>query len=184
VSGDRTCGARDGQAAGSVVVRVLGAAVFATVCVYAALGTHVLAGGSGASLGVVVTATAVTAVGAFLVSGRRRGRGVLVAAAFAAQYGMHQVFGAGEHGSHHGSGVGMLLAHVLLAVLSAWWLERGQDALVRLLGRSLARLWWAPWRGPVVPVPVRLVPAGGEPPVCVPQVPAWEVSHRGPPRTS
>ncbi|MDA0644137.1 MULTISPECIES: hypothetical protein [Nonomuraea] len=198
MSGVRARGAREAQATGRSAVRLLGAAVFATVCVYAALGTHVLAGGSGASLGVVAATTVAAGAGAYLLGRRRRGRGVLVAASFAAQYGMHQVFsadipdaahvlghGAGHHGGGPLPGVAMPLAHVLVAVLCAWWLERGETALVTvlvLLGCSLAGLSRPSPRGPLTPAPLRIVPAAGEPPVRGPQVLAWAVSHRGPPR--
>ncbi|MFG1949026.1 hypothetical protein [Nonomuraea sp. NPDC048826] len=190
MSGDRACGVREARAAGRSAVRVLGAAVFATVCVYAALGTHLLAGGSGAPLGVVAAAAGVTGAGAWVLGRRRRGRGVLLVAAFSAQYGMHQVFGGGHGVGHHGglsSGVGMVLAHVLVALVCAWWLERGETALTTvlcLLACSLAGLWRtggraAAWR-PVAPV--RLVPGvPEEPPVRAPQVLAWALSHRGPP---
>ncbi len=49
---------------------------------------------------------------------------------------------------HHGSalvpGLAMLLAHALVAVLSAWWLERGESALatmLRLAACTLLEIW-------------------------------------------
>lgn len=122
-------------------LRALRAAVFAVVCVYAGLAMHMLAGGGGARPAVVAAATALTGAGAFVLAGRRRSRETLLAAAFAAQYGMHHLFNAGVNAAptgHHESaglstGLGMLVAHVIVATLSAWWLERGDTALLTLL---------------------------------------------------
>ncbi|MFD2351472.1 hypothetical protein ACFSTC_22440 [Nonomuraea ferruginea] len=179
-------------------MRLLGAAVFATVCVYAALGTHVLAGGSGASLGVVAATTVAAGAGAYLLGGAA-GAGVCwwrprsppstaCTRCSARTSPMRRTSWATARATMAGGplpGVAMPLAHVLVAVLCAWWLERGETALVTvlvLLGCSLAGLSRPSPRGPLTPAPLRIVPAAGEPPVRGPQVLAWAVSHRGPPR--
>ncbi|MEV0345067.1 hypothetical protein AB0H88_04830 [Nonomuraea sp. NPDC050680] len=174
--------------------RVVRAAVFAVVCVYAALGMHVLAGGAGAGLGIVAAATAVTGAGAYVLARRRRSMGTLLVASFAAQYGMHHLFGPGPGlpltGHHLGglsAGIGMLLAHVLVATVSAWWLERGETALATLLfllACSLRDLW-RPLTDLLVPTstPRRVAPVvavtSGMPAA---QVLAWELCRRGPPQ--
>ncbi|MGN9787544.1 MFS transporter [Nonomuraea sp. ZG12] len=182
--------------AGRPIPRALRAAVFAVVCVYTALGMHMLAGGGGARLHVVAAATAITGAGAFVLAARRPSMGTLLAAAFAAQYGMHHLFGAGVTSApvagHHDAtglspGLGMLVAHVLVATLSAWWLERGDSALVtllRLLGCALRDLWrplprgFAPLAAPR-PAPPVAAPA---PALRTAQTLSSALSRRGPPR--
>ncbi|MFJ2033191.1 hypothetical protein [Streptosporangium sp. NPDC087985] len=86
--------------------------------------------------GTLAAALTLTWLGAFLLAGRQRGMDVVLGACFAAQYGMHHLFTVGAapaasspwtHG--HGTGLGMLLIHAVMAVLSAWVLERGESAL-------------------------------------------------------
>ncbi|MFB4277579.1 hypothetical protein ACBJ59_19975 [Nonomuraea sp. MTCD27] len=198
-------GSRDTAQAGRPGLRGLRAAVFAVVCVLAALGMHVLAGGPIADLGTVVAATVVTGAGAFVLARRRRSTGTLLAASFAAQYGMHQLFTTGPGmgpgmgpaalPDHHGggglyAGAGMLLAHVLVATLSAWWLDRGETALaalLRLLACSLHDLWafLTAARDSLPPVPARRprpVAAGPAAGIRTSQVLAWALCRRGPPR--
>jgi hypothetical protein len=172
--------------------RIVRAAVFAVVCVYAALGMHVLAGGAGAGLGIVAAATAVTGAGAYVLARRRRSMGTLLVASFAAQYGMHHLFGSGlplmgHHAGGLSAGIGMLLAHVLVATVSAWWLERGETALATLLfllACSLRDLWrpltdlLAPPSTPRRVAPVVEVTPG----MPTAQVLAWELCRRGPPQ--
>ncbi|MEO3811751.1 hypothetical protein ABGB17_22380 [Sphaerisporangium sp. B11E5] len=113
---------------------------------------HVLAGGAFVRPEVVVAAAVFTGGVGFALTGRQRGIGALLPACFAAQYGMHHLFGAGAaptpgFGGHHSGGLvpvlGMLLAHGLVAVVSAWWLERGESVLatlLRVLGHTLLDL--------------------------------------------
>ncbi|MGR6922232.1 hypothetical protein ACU635_48960 [[Actinomadura] parvosata] len=211
-------GSRDTAQAGRPGLRGLRAAVFAVVCVLAALGMHVLAGGPITGLGTVAAATVATGAGAFALARRRRSLGTLLTASFAAQYGMHQLFTAGalapphHHAApgaetaglttsslstgltdHHGgglySGIGMLLAHVLVAAVSAWWLDRGETALaalLRLLACSLHDLWalLTARATALAALPLR-VPApvsAGTAAVLTSQVLAWSLCRRGPPR--
>ncbi|NBE95584.1 hypothetical protein FE391_45760 [Nonomuraea sp. KC401] len=191
-------GSRDTARAGRAGLRGLRAAVFAVVSVFAALGMHVLAGGPDARLVTVVAATLVTGAGAYVLARRQRSLGTLLAASFAAQYGMHQLFGSGAAAfpGHHGGGLhtgtelgpgtGMVLAHVLVAAVSAWWLRRGETALLALaslLACSLRGLWdRLTTRLAPTPAPrPGLVPAApGD--VAVPPVLAWTLCRRGPPR--
>lgn len=184
-------GSRDGAQAGTAGLRGLRAAVFAIVCVYAALGMHVLAGGPGVCLEVLAAATAATGAGAFVLARRRRSLGTLVVASFTAQYGMHHLFSSCETAlpAHHGedglpSGIGMLAAHVVVATACAWWLARGEAALVAfvlLVAGSLRGLWRLAARPtvPVAPRPGPVMAAGTG--IRAPQVLAWAMCRRGPP---
>ncbi len=122
------------------------------VCVLVSAALHVLAGGVAVRPSALAGAVALTWAGAFLLGRRQRGMGVLLAACFAAQYGMHHLFTAGaetpppaslDH-AHGGSGLAMLLVHVAVAAMSSWWLERGDTTLatiLRLAVTSLGVLW-------------------------------------------
>ncbi|MFB9475622.1 hypothetical protein ACFFR3_39555 [Nonomuraea salmonea] len=214
---ERGCGIGSGDTAqaGGTGLRGLRTTVFAVVCVLTALAMHVLAGGPVAGFGTVPAATVITGAGAFLLT-RRRSRRTLLAASFAAQYGMHQLFTTTPHavqdlltttppalhaahatdasalGAHHGGGlsasVGMLLAHVVVAVLSAWWLDRGETTLatiLHLLATSLRDLWalLTTW-DPAPPAPTRrpaLLAAAPLGPL-TPQALIWTLCRRGPPR--
>ncbi|GII75769.1 hypothetical protein Sru01_07510 [Sphaerisporangium rufum] len=183
-------------------IRALRAAVFAMVCGTVSLGGHVLAGGASVRPQVAVAAIAATGLLGLALGGRRRGPGTLLAACFAAQYGMHQLFGAGAAppdgphpaGHHGGHATGdlpaalvMLLVHVLVALLSAWWLARGDTALATLLltlacslpplRRTLALLQAAGPAAPCRPAPRRA--AGG--PAATGRPAASPLSRRGPP---
>lgn len=71
--------------------------------------------------------------------------------------------GAMVHGGMNGSVSGMIAAHVLVALLSAWWLWCGERAAFRLLRSASARLF-APLTivsGAVLPVPAPVVRMDG-----------------------
>ncbi|WP_188190034.1 hypothetical protein [Nonomuraea sp. SYSU D8015] len=185
-------GSRDGAQAGTAGLRGPRAAVFAIVCVYAALGMHVLAGGPGVRPEIAALATAATGMGAFVLARRRRSLGTLVVASFTAQYGMHQLFtsGATAHSGHHGeagglqAAIGMVVAHAVVATLCAWWLDRGETALVALLllvACSLPDLWRLTTRLPAPPTRRPGPPATAAPGILAPQVLAWAMCRRGPP---
>ncbi|NBE95485.1 MFS transporter [Nonomuraea sp. KC401] len=126
------------------------ASAFAAVCVLVSAALHVLAGGTVVRLGSLCVALAAAWAGAYLLGGRRRGVSVLLGACFAAQYGMHHLFGAtlpdlpSVGGHAHGGGLGMLAVHAAAAFGSAWWLARGEAALatlLRLAVTSVGRFW-------------------------------------------
>ncbi|SEH01808.1 hypothetical protein SAMN05444920_12259 [Nonomuraea solani] len=155
---------------------------------------HVLAGGTVVHLGRMAVALAVAWAGAYLLGGRPRGMNVLLGACFAAEYGMHHLFGGtlpsvmaqNPHGHAGGLGIGlgMLLVHAVAAVGSAWWLSRGESGLAMLLHLAVAVLagFW-----------VALLVVAGVPAVARHAVawaaPVWRrrspfaacVSRRGPP---
>ncbi|WP_431930083.1 hypothetical protein [Nonomuraea jabiensis] len=130
-------------------MRATRAAVFAAVCVLVSAALHVFAGGEPVRPDILLAASAAAWAGAYLLGGGQRGIGALLAACFAAQYGMHHLFGAGaaasvQPGHEHGTGVGMFLVHAMTALISAWWLERGESALAVLLQLAVTtvRRWW------------------------------------------
>ncbi|SEF78340.1 hypothetical protein SAMN05444920_101644 [Nonomuraea solani] len=183
-------GSRDTAQTGRPGLRGLRASVFAVVCVLAALAMHVLAGGPITGLGTIAAATVMTGAGAFVLARRRRSPRTLLAASFAAQYGMHQLFsmGATSMAAHHGTGfatdTGMLPAHAVVATLSAWWLDRGETALAELL-LLLACTLPALWRLLITPpfaTPRPGLPAARPPAVLASQALAWTLCRRGPPR--
>ncbi|TDD18705.1 hypothetical protein [Nonomuraea diastatica] len=132
-------------------LRALRATVFAVACVLVSAAVHVLAGGAAVRPGALVLALVLTWAGAYAIGARQRGVGVLLGACFAAEYGMHRLFTVGAEAApdplthaHGDSGVGMFLVHVAVALLSSWWLERGETALAaiaHLAATSLSMLW-------------------------------------------
>ncbi len=122
-------------------------AVFAAVCVLVSAALHAFAGGEPVRPGTSLGALALAWTGAFLLGGRQRGMDALLGACFATQYGMHHLFsvGAPVPAHEHGTGLGMLLVHAMTALLSAWWLERGESALATLLHLAVASIgrWWS-----------------------------------------
>ncbi|MFG3442579.1 hypothetical protein ACGF0J_35510 [Nonomuraea sp. NPDC047897] len=158
---------RDGAPhVGHPLIRAPRAGVFAVVCVLLSAGLHTATGGGPVELPMLAGATAATWAGAYALAARRRGRRTLLAACFAAQYGLHNLFTApapapagtatwqaGHHAGHQtghhaapdglldpalaapgaGGGMAMLLVHVTVALISGWWLERGETALATFL---------------------------------------------------
>ncbi|WP_141703905.1 hypothetical protein [Planobispora rosea] len=170
------------------VLRLMRAAVFAIVCAMASLGMHVLAGGTAVDPAVLAGTMPPIMGGAFVLARRERGLGVLLAAAFATQYGLHHVFSvaavpplpAHAHGGL-AADVAMVLAHAVTALLSAHWLERGESALATLLRLLVASVLillagWVPAVRPAVSRP----PSHSEPSF-ITRLLAAAVSRRGPP---
>ncbi|GAA2814081.1 hypothetical protein [Nonomuraea dietziae] len=150
---------------GRPLLRAIRATVFAVACVLVSAALHVLAGGAAVRPSTLAGAVALTWAGAFLLGRRQRGVGVLLAACFAAQYGMHHLFTAGAatpplaapvH-AHGTSGLGMLLVHVAIAVMSSWWLERGESSLATILHLAVTSLG-ALWTGLLVLAGALVVP--------------------------
>ncbi|TMR07762.1 hypothetical protein ETD86_50630 [Nonomuraea turkmeniaca] len=168
------------------------AAVFAAACVLVSAAWHGLAGGGLVRFDVLLGALALAWTGAYVLGRRQRGMEVLLAACFASQYGMHHLFSAGAvtpipPSQEHGSGVGMLLVHVMTALLSAWWLERGESALAALLhlAGTTIRRWWRALSvlagGLVEPHLHTLRPSTDERVPCLHSWCATAISRRGPP---
>lgn len=166
------------------------AAVFAVVCVTVSMAMHTLAQGAPVAPGVLAGAMPPVAVGAFFLARRQRGLGVLMGAGFATQYGLHLWFSAGmvppptehPHGGGLSAGLFMLLVHVATALLSAYWLERGESGLaviLRLLVASVLTL--LVWRAPVIAHRVTPPARGDDRVPLVTRLLTAAVSRRGPP---
>ncbi|GLW11466.1 hypothetical protein Misp01_65940 [Microtetraspora sp. NBRC 13810] len=178
------------------VVRAMRATVFAVVCVLLSAVLHAMVAGGPVHPVVLAGAAVPTWALAFALGGRQRGRVTLLAACFAVQYGLHFLFASSEGvlqdpllgGSHqHGGGLGMLLIHVAVALLSSWWLERGETALATMLHLAVTpvrRLLAALLRVLLVPV-AHLSPARpsifGDPAPLTSLVLAAAIRRRGPP---
>ncbi|MFE2422542.1 hypothetical protein [Streptomyces hokutonensis] len=164
----------------SPAVRSLRAAVFAAVCVLLAAAGHGLATGATPPLWADGAGfLAVFGMG-FLLGGRERSMPGIGAAMLATQAGLHLGFdlarpraGMAMAGMAHMSGDTMapmrqaqamtphaLAAHVVAALVAAWWLRRGEAALWSLLRWAVAFVpglvaWWR-----AAPLPARTVGPG------------------------
>lgn len=124
--------------------RLARAAVFAAVCVVMSAGGHTLANGAPvAAQTLLAGAIAAFALG-FSLNRYERGPEVVVTVTAGAQITLHELFTRSAPGSmahadqtHAGiPGVGMFVAHLLVAVVTGWWLYRGESAVWLML-----RLW-------------------------------------------
>ncbi|MEV8637507.1 hypothetical protein AB0395_38285 [Streptosporangium sp. NPDC051023] len=125
-------------------LRLPRALVFATLCLVASGGGHALAGGGpvppllGALGGVIAFCLA------YALNGRERGPGVVLPATAGTQALLHDLFTRAAPAPHpapsplHGHpGLGMTAVHLAVALLTGWWLQRGESALwlmIRLYG--------------------------------------------------
>ncbi|ROO85989.1 hypothetical protein EDD29_3546 [Actinocorallia herbida] len=173
-------------------MRLLRATGFGSVCTVISAGAHWYGGGALIGPGAFAPAVLALTAGAFLLVGRERGMGVILPATFAAQYGLHTLFGElyppAAVEALDGSGLvtmdhthgSMLLSHVIVALLSAAWLRRGEElfcSLVRRLGARILRL-----PRPVLPAtPFGKAPVPAPVMVRVSVAVVTEVSRRGPP---
>ncbi|WP_436762351.1 hypothetical protein [Streptosporangium sp. V21-05] len=136
-------------------LRVPRAVVFATMCLVASAGGHVLAGGGLIPPHLAVLGALVAFCVAYALNGRERGVEVVLGATTGAQVLLHELFSRAEPASHvmssaeHGhSGLGMTVIHLVVALGTGWWLHRGESALwlmIRLYAgpRPLIRLLFA-----------------------------------------
>ncbi|GAA4612630.1 hypothetical protein GCM10023195_54320 [Actinoallomurus liliacearum] len=129
------------------VFRLPRALIFAAVCTALAVAGHSVSSHEPvppAAVGAGLVGLAV--VGVFL-TGVERSLGTILAGLLGGQFMLHVLFAAAQHGQHlahhptavgsHGHGA-MTLAHVTAAVVSAWWLRRGERAVWRLARRAAA----------------------------------------------
>ncbi|SEG97176.1 hypothetical protein SAMN05444920_110255 [Nonomuraea solani] len=128
----------------SAVLRLSRAVVFATVCGVVSAGGHALAGGAMVPFGVYLAGVLAALGLAHLIDGRERGLPAVLAATVSTQMVLHQLFerlapGAGPDPAHGHPAPGMVLVHLTVAALTAWWLHRGECALWLLI-----RLYGAP----------------------------------------
>ncbi|MEX3100993.1 MULTISPECIES: hypothetical protein [unclassified Streptomyces] len=154
-------------------VRGLRAAVFAAVCVLLAVGAHLVAVGETPSATAQGLGFCVVFGAGWVLGGRERSLVGIGGATLVAQGALHVGFGMPGpvrtpvqmhmrmpatshvrtplplHAAHHTPHT--LAAHFLAALLTSWWLRRGEAALWSLLRRAVALVpglvaWW---RGPV-----------------------------------
>jgi hypothetical protein len=129
------------------VYRAARAVVFATVCVGLAITGHMMVSGTpvpplaaaGGLLGVTVAGAA--------LAGTERSLATILLGLLGGQFMLHALFTAAQQGQHlaHGhpmpssSGeTAMTVVHVGAAVVSAWWLRRGERAVWGLAKRVAA----------------------------------------------
>ncbi|NUR84947.1 MAG: MFS transporter [Nonomuraea sp.] len=165
------------------MLRLARATVFAVACVAVTAAGHLLAGGAALPLGVLAAGLLAALTLAYALNGRERGPEVVLAATAAAQLGLHQLFSApAPEMAHDHLNLGMPLAHLTVALLTGWWLHRGESAcwlMLRLWLNGLPRVLTLD-----LPQPVRQAPA---PPATPRPIPRWTptpIHRRGPPQRS
>ena len=172
-------------------LRALRAIFFAAVCVLLSAGAHAYAGGAPVPAGTLGPAVPAVFAGAYALGGRERTLVLLLLGTFAAQYGLHHLFSAGrtvsgpavagEH-AHDATSLTMVLSHAIMALLTAFWLARGEARLCALVRwacdrsfRLLILLFEPPVRPRAVLAPRRVA-------VPVSEVLRACIARRGPPR--
>ncbi|UBU17567.1 hypothetical protein [Nonomuraea gerenzanensis] len=126
-------------------LRLARAVVFATVCGAVSAGGHALAGGGPVPFGGHLAGVLAALGLAYLIDGRERGPAAVLAATAGTQLLLHQLFerlasGVAPGPGHGHPAPGMVLVHLTVAGLTAWWLHRGESALwlmIRLYGAPL-----------------------------------------------
>ncbi|MBC6466459.1 MFS transporter [Actinomadura alba] len=143
------------------VFRLARAVVFATVCVvlaavgHMAAGRPVAPGSAGVGLAIVAGVTV-------LLAGQERSFPTIVGGLLGGQFVLHALFAQAGGGGHHhapevlthpgGGRPAMTLAHVSAALLTAWWLRRG-EAVLWTLARRIAAAVVRPLALPGAPHP-------------------------------
>ncbi|HZE30461.1 MAG TPA: hypothetical protein VE198_03375, partial [Actinoallomurus sp.] len=132
------------------VYRAARSVVFATVCVGLAITGHIMVSHAPvpapAAAGGLV---ALTVIGIAL-TGTERSLATILTGLLGGQFMLHAVFTAAQQGQHlaHGHAMtssssgatAMTFAHVAAAVVSAWWLRRGERAVWDLARRIASAL--------------------------------------------
>ncbi|WP_433330392.1 hypothetical protein [Spirillospora sp. CA-294931] len=177
--------------------RACRALAFATVCVALATTGHALTSTApvpGWAVGVAFCGVLAVALG---LSGHERSLPTIFGGLLFGQFAVHSLY-AGASGASpvehhvpsvpsagHGSGAGMTLAHVVAAVVAAWWLRRGERTAWSLVRRA-ASLGVRPLLAVDVVLPVpRPCPPPAEPARPVGRaLLRHQVVRRGPPARS
>ncbi|MFJ2031194.1 hypothetical protein [Streptosporangium sp. NPDC087985] len=128
-------------------LRVLRALVFATLCLVVSAGGHALAGGGLVPPHLGLLGAVVAFCLAYALNGRERGLEVVLPATAGTQILLHELFTRAAPTPHmglsadHGHlGLGMMVVHLVVALLTGWWLHRGESALwlmIRLYGMRM-----------------------------------------------
>ena len=145
------------------VYRAARAVVFATVCVGLAITGHMMVSHAPVPpLAAVGGLLGLTVVGAAL-AGTERSLATILFGLLGGQFMLHALFTAAQQGQHltHGQTMppssgdaAMTFVHVAAAIVSAWWLRRGERAVWDLAKRVASRVV----RRVLLPVPPRVSP--------------------------
>ncbi|MFC5181010.1 hypothetical protein [Actinomadura harenae] len=123
------------------------AVVFATVCLTLTAAGHAFSAGAAVPAAGIGLGFLLVAGVAALLTGAERSYPTILGGLLGAQFGLHVLFvqvsdGTVHHGlPHTGHGHGgatMTLAHTLAALVTAWWLRRGEKAAWSLARRIAA----------------------------------------------
>lgn len=150
----------------NIVLRIARSAIFSAVCMLLAVGAHWFAGGAGPTTRVLLTGWAIVMAAATALAGRQRSPATVIGLVLAAQVLLHQMLGPAErprvaphppvaHDVVHELGLyeygeplsvraGMLVAHLTAALITGWWLSRGEAlvwSILRRMGARAARLF-------------------------------------------
>jgi hypothetical protein len=179
------------------LLRLTRAIVFATVCLIVSVGGHVYAGGKPPATEMVVLAGLGATAVAYLLNGRERGPQVVLSATVGVQFVLHELFdrattattatsatSAGLLHQHGDLTFGMTLIHIVVAVLTGWWLYRGESAvwlMLRLWGKTILPIPRLLCPAVVAPARIRPEYPGDEPEPSAGDIVAAVHHRRGPP---
>lgn len=131
-------------------LRLPRALVFATLCLVVSGGGHALAGGGAVPPYVAILGGMVALCLGYALNGRERGPEVVLPASVGAQVLLHELFSRAAPApypviplTHGHARPGMTAVHLAAALLTGWWLWRGESALwlmIRLYGARLPAL--------------------------------------------
>ncbi|GAA3930161.1 hypothetical protein GCM10023085_09380 [Actinomadura viridis] len=178
------------------------AVAFATVCVTLATLGHVLTSSKEVPVWAVATGFGGVLAVTLALAGHERSLATILGGLLGGQFLLHGLYAgataepvtAGHHGpatitvTGHDTSVGMTFAHVAAALVSAWWLRRGERAAWSL-ARRIADLADRPVRALLaLALAEPAAPPARTPPVAAPAAPVTaigvlrhQVVRRGPP---
>lgn len=173
-------------------LRLARAVVFALACLVVSAAGHSFAGGASVGPGGFALGALGAVVLAYALNGRERGPEVVLAATAGAQFGLHELFAVttpdtvAHLGHQHGRlSVGMTLVHLTVAMVTGWWLHRGESAvwiMLRLWAQGpLPVLRWLFASATAAAAPPRPVAPAPEPERHIEWEIAAAVHRRGPP---
>ncbi|WP_155339602.1 MFS transporter [Acrocarpospora corrugata] len=124
-----------------IPLRVVRSAAFTAVCVALAALGHWFAGGLSPGAGTALLGAGGVLGVTILAAGRERSPAVITGLLGAGQLFLHELFTLTSQPAHplHGHDlsvdVGMLLCHLVAALIAGWWVARGEAALWSVLCR-------------------------------------------------
>ncbi|WP_055478610.1 hypothetical protein [Sphaerimonospora mesophila] len=155
----------------NVPLRIARSATFSAVCVLLAVGAHWFAGGAGPTPRILLVGWLAVMAAATALAGRQRSPETIIGLVLAAQVLLHQMLGPArrpgvvphppvahdpahelglyEHGEPLSVRAGMLVAHLTAALITGWWLSRGEALVWSILRRIGVRAvrWFRPLLG-------------------------------------